>query len=146
MKSGSCCFSLLRLKTANERHVFPSGKRSLEVQHCERRRVHQWKKHQQIKTQKMSQFSRLEVRSDRTPQLSVLPIMEEELCFPHLLNTSCLKPQRPISETALIYSLLAVLSCLTVSLNLLVIISITHFKYRNNSHDLTKLFFRPQAQ
>lgn len=71
-----------------------------------------------------------------TPQLSVLPIMdtlaESEFCFPHLHNTSCQRPQRPLSETMLIYILLSVISFLTVTLNLLVIISITHFKYRNN--------------
>ncbi|XP_075886803.1 trace amine-associated receptor 13c-like [Nelusetta ayraudi] len=53
---------------------------------------------------------------------------EREFCFPHLHNTSCQRPQRPLRETMLIYILLSVISFLTVALNLLVIISITHFK------------------
>uniref|UniRef100_A0A672HWF0 Trace amine-associated receptor 13c-like n=2 Tax=Salarias fasciatus TaxID=181472 RepID=A0A672HWF0_SALFA len=53
---------------------------------------------------------------------------ETELCFPQLFNTSCWKPKRPLSEAVLIYSLLSFISLLTASLNLLVIISISHFK------------------
>ncbi|XP_029968214.1 trace amine-associated receptor 13c-like [Salarias fasciatus] len=53
---------------------------------------------------------------------------ETELCFPQLFNTSCWKPKRPLSETVFIYSLLSFISLLTASLNLLVIISISHFK------------------
>ncbi|XP_030264949.1 trace amine-associated receptor 13c-like [Sparus aurata] len=50
------------------------------------------------------------------------------LCFPNL-NSSCrrLLP-RPRSETAVLYTLLAFISLLTVTLNLLVIISISHFR------------------
>ncbi|XP_037344977.2 trace amine-associated receptor 13c-like [Pungitius pungitius] len=51
-----------------------------------------------------------------------------ELCFPQLINTSCRKPTRPHFETMLIYMLLSSISLLTVALNLLVIISISHFK------------------
>ncbi|KAK2840312.1 hypothetical protein Q5P01_014052 [Channa striata] len=54
--------------------------------------------------------------------------MEEvELCFPQL-NTSCWKTKRPLSHTVLIYMVLSFISLLTVTLNLLVIISISHFK------------------
>ncbi|XP_058478793.1 trace amine-associated receptor 13c-like [Solea solea] len=51
-----------------------------------------------------------------------------ELCFPHLFNASCRRPTRSHSEAILIYVLLSSLSLLTVFLNLLVIISISHFK------------------
>ncbi|XP_062236949.1 trace amine-associated receptor 13c-like [Platichthys flesus] len=49
------------------------------------------------------------------------------LCFPSL-NSSCRRLLRPRSETALLYTLLASVSLLTVTLNLLVIISISHFR------------------
>ncbi|KAM4560008.1 trace amine-associated receptor 13c-like [Odontesthes bonariensis] len=48
------------------------------------------------------------------------------LCFPNL-NSSCRRLVRPRSEAALLYTLLAFISLLTVMLNLLVIISISHF-------------------
>nr|XP_043904282.1 trace amine-associated receptor 13c-like [Solea senegalensis] len=51
-----------------------------------------------------------------------------ELCFPHLFNASCRRPTRSHSEAILIYVLLSSLSLLTVFLNLLVIISISHFR------------------
>ncbi|XP_037345135.2 trace amine-associated receptor 13c-like [Pungitius pungitius] len=51
-----------------------------------------------------------------------------ELCFPQLINTSCRKPIRLHLEAMLIYMLLSSISLLTVALNLLVIISISHFK------------------
>ncbi|XP_031156198.2 trace amine-associated receptor 13c-like [Sander lucioperca] len=51
-----------------------------------------------------------------------------ELCFPQLLNTSCRKLMRPHFESMLIYILLSSISLLTVTLNLLVIISISHFR------------------
>ncbi|XP_031156111.2 trace amine-associated receptor 13c-like [Sander lucioperca] len=49
-----------------------------------------------------------------------------QLCFPQLLNTSCRKPLPPWPETVTIvwYSI----SLLTVALNLLIIISISHFR------------------
>ncbi|XP_067372069.1 trace amine-associated receptor 8a-like [Channa argus] len=54
-------------------------------------------------------------------------MMEEvELCFPQL-NTSCWKTKRPLSVSVLIYIVLSFISLLTVTLNLLVIISISHF-------------------
>nr|XP_040040839.1 trace amine-associated receptor 13c-like [Gasterosteus aculeatus aculeatus]XP_040040854.1 trace amine-associated receptor 13c-like [Gasterosteus aculeatus aculeatus] len=51
-----------------------------------------------------------------------------ELCFPQLINTSCRKTIHPHLEATLIYILLSSISLLTVVLNLLVIISISHFK------------------
>ncbi|KAM9347755.1 trace amine-associated receptor 13c-like [Symphorus nematophorus] len=53
---------------------------------------------------------------------------EIELCFPQLLNTSCMKPTQPHFETMLIYILLSSIALITAALNLLVIISISHFK------------------
>ncbi|XP_071393469.1 trace amine-associated receptor 13c-like [Centroberyx affinis] len=50
-----------------------------------------------------------------------------ELCFPQLLNTSCRKSTRPHSEAMLLYILTSSISLLTVALNLLVIISISHY-------------------
>nr|XP_033474218.1 trace amine-associated receptor 13c-like [Epinephelus lanceolatus] len=58
-----------------------------------------------------------------------MEILEEsELCFPQLLNSSCRKPKRSLTEAVLLFSLLSFISLLTVILNLLVIISISHFK------------------
>ncbi|XP_034417629.1 trace amine-associated receptor 13c-like [Cyclopterus lumpus] len=53
---------------------------------------------------------------------------EVELCFPHLLNSSCRKPMRPHTLSMLTYIVLSSISLLTVTLNLLVIISISHFR------------------
>nr|XP_020456294.1 trace amine-associated receptor 13c-like [Monopterus albus] len=50
-----------------------------------------------------------------------------ELCFPNL-NSSCRRLLRPRSETLLLYILVASVSLLTVTLNLLIIISISHFR------------------
>ncbi|XP_067372067.1 trace amine-associated receptor 13c-like [Channa argus] len=53
--------------------------------------------------------------------------MEEvELCFPQL-NTSCWKKTRPLSVSVITYLVLSFISLLTVTLNLLVLISISHF-------------------
>ncbi|XP_037334028.2 trace amine-associated receptor 13c-like [Pungitius pungitius] len=49
------------------------------------------------------------------------------LCFPGL-NSSCTRPPKARSEAALLYALLACVSLLTVTLNLLVIVSIAHFR------------------
>ncbi|XP_044073893.1 trace amine-associated receptor 13c-like [Siniperca chuatsi] len=51
-----------------------------------------------------------------------------ELCFPQLLNTSCRKPTLPWSEVVFLHTLLSSISLLTVALNLLVIISVSHFR------------------
>ncbi|XP_070832617.1 trace amine-associated receptor 6-like [Chaetodon trifascialis] len=51
-----------------------------------------------------------------------------ELCLPQLLNTSCLKPEPLHSVTVLFYIFLSFISLLTAALNLLVIISISHFR------------------
>ncbi|XP_068186174.1 trace amine-associated receptor 13c-like [Antennarius striatus] len=53
---------------------------------------------------------------------------ETELCFPELFNTSCRKPKHPHSDAVLIYIVMPLTSLVTVILNLLVIISICHFK------------------
>ncbi|GLD56558.1 trace amine-associated receptor 13c-like protein [Lates japonicus] len=54
-----------------------------------------------------------------------------ELCFPLLLNTSCRKPTSLWSAAVLLHIVLSFISVLTVALNLLVIISISHFRQTN---------------
>uniref|UniRef100_A0A3Q3JPX7 G-protein coupled receptors family 1 profile domain-containing protein n=1 Tax=Monopterus albus TaxID=43700 RepID=A0A3Q3JPX7_MONAL len=49
------------------------------------------------------------------------------LCFPNL-NSSCRHLLQPHSETLLLYTLVVSVSLLTVTLNLLIIISISHFR------------------
>ncbi|XP_028447382.1 trace amine-associated receptor 13c-like [Perca flavescens] len=51
-----------------------------------------------------------------------------ELCFPQLFNTSCRKLTPPWFEVMLIHILFYSISLLTVALNLLVIISVSHFR------------------
>uniref|UniRef100_A0A8D3BYR1 G-protein coupled receptors family 1 profile domain-containing protein n=1 Tax=Scophthalmus maximus TaxID=52904 RepID=A0A8D3BYR1_SCOMX len=62
-----------------------------------------------------------------------------ELCFPQLLNTSCRKPLQDRAEAAFLYVLLSGISSLTVTLNLLVIISISHFRQLHTSTNLLLL-------
>ncbi|XP_034741928.1 trace amine-associated receptor 13c-like [Etheostoma cragini] len=51
-----------------------------------------------------------------------------ELCFPQLFNTSCKKLMPPWFEVMLIHILLSSILLVTVALNLLVIISVSHFR------------------
>ncbi|XP_028248980.1 trace amine-associated receptor 13c-like [Parambassis ranga] len=53
---------------------------------------------------------------------------EAELCFPQLVNSSCRKNMRPHSVSTIIFITLSTISVITVTLNLLVVISISHFK------------------
>ncbi|XP_026151794.1 trace amine-associated receptor 13c-like [Mastacembelus armatus] len=62
-----------------------------------------------------------------------------ELCFAHLLNTSCRKPFQHHAETMFLYILLSCISFLTVVLNLLVIISISHFRQLHTTTNLLLL-------
>ncbi|KAK2814548.1 hypothetical protein Q5P01_000274 [Channa striata] len=52
---------------------------------------------------------------------------EAEHCFPQI-NTSCRKHSRPQSESMIISILMSFISLITVVLNLLVIVSISHFR------------------
>ncbi|KAK2850759.1 hypothetical protein Q5P01_007035 [Channa striata] len=63
---------------------------------------------------------------------------EAELCFPQI-NTSCRKHTRPQSESMLIYILLSFVSLFTVVLNLLVIVSISHFRQLHTHTNLLLL-------
>ncbi|XP_030285125.1 trace amine-associated receptor 13c-like [Sparus aurata] len=64
---------------------------------------------------------------------------DTELCFPQLLNSSCRKTIHPHFETTLISILLSFSSLLTAALNLLVIISISHFKQLHTPTNLLLL-------
>nr|XP_043875601.1 trace amine-associated receptor 13c-like isoform X1 [Solea senegalensis]XP_043875653.1 trace amine-associated receptor 13c-like isoform X1 [Solea senegalensis] len=63
---------------------------------------------------------------------------EVELCFPHI-NTSCRRMTGPYVETMLTYTVLSCITILTVILNLLVIISISHFKQLHTTTNLLLL-------
>uniref|UniRef100_UPI001CD8887A trace amine-associated receptor 13c-like n=1 Tax=Solea senegalensis TaxID=28829 RepID=UPI001CD8887A len=63
---------------------------------------------------------------------------EAELCFPHI-NTSCRRTTAPYMETMLTYTVLSCITILTVILNLLVIISISHFKQLHTTTNLLLL-------
>uniref|UniRef100_A0A3Q2X549 G-protein coupled receptors family 1 profile domain-containing protein n=1 Tax=Haplochromis burtoni TaxID=8153 RepID=A0A3Q2X549_HAPBU len=51
-----------------------------------------------------------------------------ELCFPQLLNNSCIKPTLHWSKAVLLNIVLSCISLITAGLNLLVIISVSHFR------------------
>ncbi|XP_039673269.1 trace amine-associated receptor 13c-like [Perca fluviatilis] len=51
-----------------------------------------------------------------------------QLCFPQFPNTSCRKPLSPWPQTLVINITLYFISLITVTLNLLIIISISHFR------------------
>ncbi|XP_061782286.1 trace amine-associated receptor 13c-like [Nerophis lumbriciformis] len=53
---------------------------------------------------------------------------KSKLCFPQLINISCLKPTSHWSEGVILSVLLSIICIFTAILNLLVIISISHFR------------------
>uniref|UniRef100_A0A3B3BKS2 G-protein coupled receptors family 1 profile domain-containing protein n=1 Tax=Oryzias melastigma TaxID=30732 RepID=A0A3B3BKS2_ORYME len=53
---------------------------------------------------------------------------EVEFCFPQLPNISCMKPQLHWAEAFFLENVLSIISIITVFLNLLVIISVSHFR------------------
>ncbi|XP_023147441.2 trace amine-associated receptor 13c-like [Amphiprion ocellaris] len=63
---------------------------------------------------------------------------EAEFCFPHV-NNSCRRSSRLQLEASFIYVLLSCISVLTVALNLLVIISISHFRQLHTPTNLLLL-------
>ncbi|KAK2814435.1 hypothetical protein Q5P01_000478 [Channa striata] len=63
---------------------------------------------------------------------------DAELCFPQI-NTSCKKQTRPQSESMFIYIFMSFVSLLTVILNLLVIVSISHFRQLHTPTNLLLL-------
>ncbi|XP_015255798.1 PREDICTED: trace amine-associated receptor 13c-like isoform X1 [Cyprinodon variegatus] len=64
-------------------------------------------------------------------------LSEDGLCFPQLINTSCRKPLQTPSTNILLYVVLSCICLLTVTFNLLVIISISHFR---QLHTTTNMF------
>uniref|UniRef100_G3N7B7 G-protein coupled receptors family 1 profile domain-containing protein n=1 Tax=Gasterosteus aculeatus TaxID=69293 RepID=G3N7B7_GASAC len=71
--------------------------------------------------------------------LRMKSLEKDELCFPHFLNSSCRKALHPHFASMLTYMLLSSISLLTVTLNLLVIISIYHFKQLHTPTNLLLL-------
>ncbi|XP_067460349.1 trace amine-associated receptor 8a-like [Thunnus thynnus] len=80
------------------------------------------------------------IQNSETPLFLLSMMMENpeaaELCFPQLLNNSCRKPLPPQSDGMLVYIVLSFISLLTVTLNLLVIISISNFRQLHNPTNL----------
>ncbi|XP_068185917.1 trace amine-associated receptor 13c-like [Antennarius striatus] len=66
-------------------------------------------------------------------------LTDDELCFPHLLNSSCRKTTHPYFASLLIYIIMSSISIVTVTLNMLVIISISHFKQLHTPTNLLLL-------
>ncbi|XP_051240872.1 trace amine-associated receptor 3-like [Dicentrarchus labrax] len=62
-----------------------------------------------------------------------------DLCYPQLPNSSCRGLMRPHSEAVLLHTLLSCIAVLTVALNLLVIISISHFRQLHTPTNLLLL-------
>ncbi|XP_076585160.1 trace amine-associated receptor 13c-like [Chaetodon auriga] len=62
-----------------------------------------------------------------------------ELCYPQLLNSSCRGLMRPHSQAVVFYTLLSCIAVLTVALNLLVVISISHFRQLHTPTNLLLL-------
>lgn len=65
-----------------------------------------------------------------------------ELCFPQLVNSSCSRLKLPHIELLLYYTVLSLMSVLTTVLNLLVIISVSHFRSPHNMLTYFTLFWR----
>ncbi|XP_017291733.1 trace amine-associated receptor 13c-like [Kryptolebias marmoratus] len=62
-----------------------------------------------------------------------------DLCFPHLVNSSCRKPTLDWSKTVLLNIVLFCISLITVVLNMLIIIAITHFRKLHTSTNILLL-------
>ncbi|XP_070404485.1 trace amine-associated receptor 4-like [Nothobranchius furzeri] len=57
-----------------------------------------------------------------------MEVLDTDFCFPQLSNTSCRKPSLSSLTTVFLRFLLSFIGVLTVVLNLLVIISVSHFR------------------
>ncbi|XP_055086733.1 trace amine-associated receptor 7e-like [Periophthalmus magnuspinnatus] len=64
---------------------------------------------------------------------------EAELCFPHLHNSSCRKPLKHTSETYITLMLYTLMTIAIILLNLLVIVSIAHFRQLHSASNFILL-------